>query len=431
MRHDQPSTLPSGKSRKYRRWILFSVLILIGALALYRGWGATQKKSGKRNLQIEIPVQISPIVRKTLTYSLVTTGDILPMMQVDLFPKVSGYLERINVNLGDSVHQGQVIAQIDRTEFVQKVKEAEAKVAQAKAYLAEVEAGSRPEELRQAEETVRQAQSRFENAKLQRERVDALFKKQVISKKEADLAEMEYTVAEAQLAASQQNLRLLREGARQEVKEASRAKLKEMEALLAQEQIHLQNTDVVAPFQGEIIRRYVDGGALVSPSTPIVNLVHTMTLKVVANVLERNIPFLKPGMKATIRTEAYPERMFEGRVARINIGLDLSTRTLRSEIEIPNSNRLLKPGMFTRIEVVLLEKPGVLAVPRDAVMEEEGKQFVYLVEGNKATRRPILTGIEQDRFLEVKEGLKERDRVVVRGQEAIKENTTLRIIEGS
>jgi multidrug efflux pump subunit AcrA (membrane-fusion protein) len=431
MRDDQHSNLPSEKSRNYRKWILFSVLICIGALVLYRGWGATQKKSGKRNLQTEIPVQISPIVRKTLTYSLVATGDILPMMQVDLFPKVSGYLERIRVNLGDSVHQGQVIAQIDRTEFLQKVKEAEAKVAQAKANLAELEAGSRPEELRQAEETIRQTQSRFDHAKLQRERVDALFKKQVISKKEADLAEMEYTVAEAQLAASQQHLRLLKEGARQEVKEAGRAKLREMEALLALEQIRLQNTDVVAPFQGEIIRRYVDGGALVSPSTPIVNLVHTMTLKVVANVLERDIPLLRPGMRATLRTEAYPERVFEGRVARINIGLDLSTRTLQSEIEIPNSNRLLKPGMFTRIEVVLLEKPEVLAIPRDAVMEEEGKQFVYLVEGNKAARKSILTGIEQDRFLEVKEGLKEGDQVVVRGQEAIRENTRLRVIEGS
>jgi HlyD family secretion protein len=431
MRDYQHSNLTSEKSRNYRRWILLSILFCIGALALYRGWGATQKKSGKRNLQTEIPVQISPIVRKTLTYSLVTTGDILPMMQVDLFPKVSGYLERISVNLGVSVHQGQVIAQIDRTEFLQKVKEAEAKVAQAKAYLAEIEAGSRPEELRQAEETVREAQSRFDHAKLQRQRVDALFKKQVVSKKEADLAEMEYTVAEAQWAASQQHLRLLKEGARQEVKEASRAKLKEMEALLAQEQIRLQNTDVVAPFQGEIIRRYVDGGALVSPSTPIVNLVHTTTLKVVANVLERDIPLLKPGMKAILRTEAYPERVFEGRVARINIGLDLSTRTLQSEIEIPNSNRLLKPGMFTRIEVVLLEKPEVLSIPRDAVMEEEGKQFVYLVEGNKAARRLILTGIEQDRFLEVKEGLKEGDQVVVRGQEAIRENTTLRVIEGS
>jgi len=428
---DQHLSVSSKKSRRYRRWILLSVLMVIGALALYRVWGATQKKSGKRSFQSEIPVQISPVIRKHLTYSLNATGDIAPMMQVDLSPKVSGYLERINVNLGDSVRQGQVIAQIDRTEFLQKVKEIEAKVAQAKANLSELEAGSRPEELRQAEEAVKQAQSRFDNAKLQQERIEALFKRQVISKKEADMAEMDYTVAEAQLAASQQNLKLVREGARQEVREASQAKLKEMEALLAQEQIRLQNTLIIAPFQGEIIRKYVDAGALVSPSTPIVNLVHTMTLKVVANVLERDIPLLKPGMKAKIRTEAYPDKMFEGKVARINTGLDLSTRTLQAEIEIPNSSRLLKPGMFARIEVVLLEKPEVLAIPSNAVMENKGDRFVYLLEGNKAARRPIVTGIEQDRLVEVKEGLKEGDQVVTRGQEAIRENTTVRVIEGS
>ncbi|MGB9024147.1 MAG: biotin/lipoyl-binding protein, partial [Candidatus Bathyarchaeia archaeon] len=260
MSDDQHSNLSSKKSKKYWRWVLFSVLICFGALALYRGWGATQKKSGKRNLQTEIPVQISPVVRKDLTYSLFATGDITPMMQVDLFPRVSGYLDRIHVNLGDSVRQGQVIAQIDQADFVQKVKEGEAKVAHAKAQLSELETGSRPEELRQAEEAVRQAQSRFDNAKLQRERVEALFKRQVISKKEADIADMEFTVAEAQLASSQQHLKLIKEGARQEVKEASRAKLKEMQALLAQEQIRLQNTNIVAPFQGEIIRKYVDGG---------------------------------------------------------------------------------------------------------------------------------------------------------------------------
>jgi len=431
MSDDQPSNLSSKKSKRYRKWILFSVLICIGALALYRGWGATQKKSGRRNLQTEIPVQISSVVRKNLTYSLFATGDITPMMQVDLFPRVSGYLDRINVNLGDSVRQGQVIAQIDQADFVQKVKESEAKVAQAKAQLSELEAGSRPEELRQAEEAVRQAQSRFDNAKLHRDRVDALFKKQVMSKKEMDLADMEFTVAEAQLASGQQQLKLMKEGTRQEVKEASRAKLKEMEALLAQEQIRLQNTNIVAPFQGEIIRKHVDGGALISSSTPVVTLVHTMTLKIVANVLERDIPLLKPGMKATIRTETYPERVFEGRVARINIGLELSTRTLQAEIEIPNSNRLLKPGMFARIEVVLLEKPGVLAIPGNAVILDQGERFVYVVEGNKAVRRAIVTGIEQDRFLEVKEGLKEGDQVVTRGQEAIRENTTIKVIEGS
>ena len=194
-----------------RRWILLLVVIGVAALALYQVWGFTQKKSGtQRVTRAEIPVQITPVIRKPLTYSLRATGDIAPLMQVDLFPKVSGYLERIDVHIGDVVKQGQVIAQIDPTDFLHKVREIEAKVAQAKANLSELEAGSRPEELRQAEEAVRQAQSRFDNAKLQRERIDALFKRQVISKKEADTAEMEYTVAEAQLAASQQNLKLLR-----------------------------------------------------------------------------------------------------------------------------------------------------------------------------------------------------------------------------
>lgn len=431
MRDDPHPTFLSKKLKGYRKWVILFVLIFVGALALYRGWGAIQKKSGKRSFQTEIPVQISPVIRKQMTYSLTVTGDIAPMMQVDLFPKVSGYLERIDVNLGDSARQGQGIAQIDRADFLQKVKEVEAKVAQAKANLSELEAGSRPEELRQAEEALRQAQSRFDNAKLHRERIEALFKRQVISKKEADIAEMDYTVAEAQLAASQQNLKLVREGARQEVREGSRAKLKEMEALLAQEQIRLQNTLIVAPFQGEIIRKYIDAGALVSPSTPIVNLVHTMTLKIVANVLEKDIPLLKPAMKAKIRTEAYPDRVFEGKVARINTGLDLTTRTLQAEIEIPNSSRLLKPGMFARIEVVLLEKPQVLAIPSNAVIVGQGEQFVYVVEGNKAVRKPVVTGIEQDRFVEVREGLKEGDQVIVRGQEAIRENTTIKVIEGS
>ena len=151
-------------------------LVVLAGLALYRGWGFTQKRSGtQRAARMEVPVQVTPVVSKPLTYSMKVTGDILPLMQVDLFPKVSGYLERIDVHIGDIVKQGQVIAQIDRTDFLQKVREIEAKVAQAKAQLAEIETGTRTEELRQAEEAVKQAQSRFENARLQHERIEALY----------------------------------------------------------------------------------------------------------------------------------------------------------------------------------------------------------------------------------------------------------------
>jgi HlyD family secretion protein len=431
MMNESQSSLRSRKGVKTWRWIILIALIGVGGLILYRGWASTQKRSASQRVaRGDIPVQIAPVVHQNLTYSLIANGDIAPLMQVDLFPKVSGYLEKISVQMGDSVRQGQVIAQIDRAEFLQKVKEIEAKVAQAKAQYAELEAGTRVEDVREAEEAVKQAQSRFNNAKFQRERVLALYNRQVISKKEADVSEMDYNVTEAQLAASEQRLKSLKEGARPEVRAASLGKLKEMEAVLAQEQIRLQNTQIIAPFPGEIVRRNVDNGSLLSPSTPVVTLAHMETLKVVANVLEKDISFVKIGMKVKILSEAYPDKPFEGTIVRINKALDLATRTLQAEINVPNPGRLLKPGMFARIEVALKEKLGALVVPRTAVVEEEGKQFVFVVEGNQAIRKPIVTGIEQGTVIEVVEGVKDGDKIVVRGQESLRDRSTIRVVEG-
>lgn len=414
------------------RWFFLAAVIILAGLVIYRGWGFTQKRSGsQRATRLETPVQITSVVSKPLTYSIKVTGDILPLMQVDLYPKVSGYLERIDVHIGEIVKQGQVIAQIERTDYLQKVREIEAKVAQARAQLKELEAGTRTEELRQAEEAVRQAQSKFENARLHWERIETLFKRQVISKKEMDSAEMEYTVAEAQLASSQQNLKLLRGGARQEVREATQAKLKEMEAILEQERIRLQNTKIVAPFRGEISRKHVDAGALVSSSTPLVILVHTETLKIVANVLEKDIPLLKPGMKAKVWVESYPDKVFEGRVEKINSALELSTRTLQAEIYIPNPSRFLKPGMFSNVEIVLLEKPQTLVIPREAILETGSEMSVFVVEGKQAVRRPITLGYEQNRMVEVLKGLNQGDQIIIKGQQLIKDGSAIRVVEGS
>jgi len=432
MNDQEPPKASLKIGRNKWKWFLVAAGVLLVGLALYQGWGFTQKRAGtQRAARMEVPVQVTPVVSKPLTYSIKVTGDILPLMQVDLFPKVSGYLERIPVHIGDLMKQGQVIAQIDQTDFLNKVKEIEAKVAQAKAQLTEIQTGTRTEELRQAEEAVKQAQSRFDNANLQHERVEALYRREVISKKERDLADMECTVAEAQLASSQQQLKLLREGARQEVRDSSQAKLGEMEAILEQERNHLKDTKIVAPFRGEVSRKYVDAGALVSSSTPLVNLVYTETLKIVANVLEKDIPLLKAGMKARIRVESYPEKVFEGRVEKINSALDLSTRTLQAEIYIPNSDRFLKPGMFANVEVVLLEKPQTLVIPREAVMGAGGEISVFVVEGKRAVRRPVALGYEQDRMVEILKGLNEGDQVVIKGQQLIKDGSAIRVVEES
>ncbi len=87
--------------------------------------------------------------------------------------------------------------------------------------------------------------------------------------------------------------------------------------------------------------------------------------------------------------------------------------------------------MFAHIEISLLEKPGVVAVPREAVLEENGARFIFTVEGNKAARKPVVTGIEEGPLVEVREGLKEGDRVITRGQNLLKENSIVRVVEGS
>lgn len=417
--------------KRYQKWLILIFLILLGGLLLYRGWAITQKKSqANRVKRGEIPVQTFPVTKKSFSYSIVLTGDISPLMHVDLFPKVSGYLKRIDVQLGDPVSQGKVIAEIDDTEYLLKVKEAEAKLAQVRAQFEEIQTGTRTEELRQAEEAVKQAQSRFENAKIHRERMEALYQRGVVSKKEWDLAEMEFKVAEAQLRASQEHLKLLREGARQEVREATQAKLKEVESILKQETLRLEYTKIRAPFSGEISRRYVDPGTLVSPSTPIVSLVHTETVKVVANIPEKEISLLRLGMGARIWTEALPGKYFEGKIAQISSALDMNTRTIQAEIYISNTKRLLKPGMFAKVELTLSEKPQAFVIPKVALLEEGGEKFVFTVQDGRALRKRVVAGFEKNEEIEILEGLSEGEQIVIRGQESLKDRAAVKVIEG-
>jgi HlyD family secretion protein len=431
MRNETQPGMPASKKKRAWKWAAVFVLVAVGGLVLYRGWASNQKRTvGSRAARGEIPVEISAAQRGDITYVFNATGDISALMQVDLFPKVSGYLEKISVNLGDSVRQGQGIAQIDRSDFLQKVREVEARVGQAKAALSELDAGTRSEDIRQAEEAVKQAQSRYDNAKAQRERMEALFKKQIISKKDFDNADTECSVCDAQLASSQERLKQLKEGTRQEVKDAGRARLKEMEAILAQEQTRLENATITAPFSGEITRRYVDAGALVSASTPLVTLAHTETVKVTANLLEKDVSLVKPGMKAKIRAEAFPEKIFEGTIVRINSALDLATRTLQTEIHIPNPGRMLKPGMFAKIEIALSTKAGAVTVPKVAVIEEGKERAVFVIDNNQALRKTVVIGIEQGDRVEVVEGIREGEQIVIKGQGSLKDRSPVRVIEG-
>lgn len=417
-------------SRRVQLGAIIGLLLLLGGLAAYRGLALPRDRDGTRRPTREITVRVAEARRGPVRHVLQTTGDILPLLQVDLAPKVSGTVAAVEIQIGQAVPTGQVIVRLDQTESLQRVAEAEAKVAQAAARVAELQAGSRPEEIRQAEETLRQAVSRRGNARLNRDRIRDLFATGAVSQRDLDEAELAVTLTEAQQAAAEQGLALLRQGARLEVRTVAEAELKEAEALHAQQRTLLDYSTIRAPFAGHITRRLVDPGATVGPNTPVATLISLSTVKVVLAVPERDTPLLAPHSPAQIRVDAFPGRTFPGRVARINSALDPLSRTLAAEIHADNPEGLLLPGMFARAEVTLLARDGIL-IPSEAMLEEAGAAAVFVVEGGTARRRPVESGYLQGTLIEIRQGLAPGERVVVAGQQGLRDGAAVRLLEGA
>ncbi len=414
-------------SRRAQLAGLVGLLLLLGGVAAYRG--LARDRDGTRRPAREITVRVAEARRGPVRHVLSTTGDVLPLLQVDLTPKVSGTVAAVEVEIGQAVAAGQVIARLEQTEFQQRVAEAEAKVARAAARVAELNAGARPEEIRQAEETLRQAVSRRGNARLNRDRIRELFAGGAVSQRELDEAELAVTLTEAQQEAAEQSLALLRQGAHPEVRAAAEAELKEAQALLAQQRTQLAYSTLLAPFTGHITRRLVDPGATVGPTTPIATLMTLGTVKVLLAVPERDTPLLTVRSPAIIRVDAFPGRKFPGRVARINSALDPSSRTLAAELHVANPEGLLLPGMFARAEATLLEREGIL-IPNEAVLEEGGAEAVFVVEAGTAHRRPVETGYLQGALIEIRRGLTGGEAVVVAGQQGLRDGATVRLLQG-
>jgi len=256
--------------------ILIGMLILLGA-ALY--WaGAESRKETKAsapavgNRQRVIPVETVELRRGTLERHLYLTGSIVAEATVDVFSKVSGILERIGVNQGDTVEADQIIAIVEREEKEAELQEDRAALDVLRARWAQMETGARPEEITQAEQLVHQTKASWETSLDNYRRLKKLKDRDFISQQRLDEAILKVTLSEAEHRSATEKLTLLKKGARQEDRDGLLAQMREAEATVRLAEIHLKNTTIRAPVSGIISKRYVDRGALVGTSAPILRM---------------------------------------------------------------------------------------------------------------------------------------------------------------
>lgn len=199
-------------------------------------------------------------------------------------------------------------------------------------------------------------------------------------------------------------------------------------------ELMLRNTQLRAPFSGIITAKRINEGEvfLLAPSASgapsIVTLMQIDFLKALVNVTETDFPLIRLNQTAKIEVDVYPEQTFTGTISRIDPAINSITRTFTVEVKIPNPKRLLRPGMFARVKIKTGETEAIF-VPRSALIKQLGSNifYVYLVENNIAIRKDVKLGVELDEWIEVKEGLKFNDQLIIKGIGRVKNGTQVTI----
>jgi len=442
-----------------RRKLVFGGLAVLLLLMAWRTIDSLQaRRPAQQGAGAQRPaavVQVASVRRATITVRASFVGEVTPRTRVDVVPRIPGIISAIMVEEGDLVSRGQIIARLDpkevrfqldqaranlHTQRVQ-VDMARANLDTQRARLAQAAAGSPTEQVRQAEEQLRQARANLEYSRAQLRRAEELFSQGYISRQQVDAARLDVTVQETRVRGAEEQLNQLRRGARTEDVQVTRAQVEEAEAAfrqsisrLSQAQVTvrqaqslLSEATVHAPASGVVARKFVYVGATVTSSSPIVQLINVDPAVITVPVAERDLSRILVGMPVTVRTDALPGKAFAGRVTAISPVLAAASRTAEVKVDVPNPQRLLRPGMFASVEILVARREGVAAVPVDALIDQDNEQIVFVVEGQTARSRPLTTGISDGALVEITSGVRVGEMVIVAGHRTLRDGAQVSV----
>lgn len=422
-----------GKVRRPLPWIVGAVLV--GTLGL----GAIAVSTRNRAPSYDLDALTVPVEQTALTVRNTASGTVKPVQTVNLSPKSSGILERLFVEQGDRVVQGQIIAQMESRGVEAQLRQNQAAVAEAEARLAEVRRGNLPTAISQAQAGLDAAQAQVEDARARVELAEEqlarnrqLAQSGAISENELDTfvqaqrsAIASLRSAEFQAEEARQRLADVRNDPQPEAIAQAEARLLQAQAQLEATQVLLEETRIRAPFSGIITQRFATEGAFVTPttsasdassatSTAIVAL--ASDLEIVAEVPEADIAEIRPGQAVEIRADAFPDDLFEGVVQVIAPeAIERQNVTLfQVRIDLSTGEDQLLSNMNVTVAFIGQQVDNALVVPTVAVITQSGRTGV-LVPGdqNRIRFKPVTLGSQAGDRIQILEGLAEGDRVFV------------------
>jgi HlyD family secretion protein len=357
----------------------------------------------------------------------------------DLYAKISGFLKKQPVDIGDEVTAGQELAQIDAPEYEQELNHAQAALAQAHAQVtqmnarvatakADFEAATANIKLADAELVKATANLGFRTK--QYERIKRLFELKSIDERSVDEKEEQREAAQA--AEHSARAGILAAKAQEAAAEAkiaqaqadvvdAKAKVQVADSMVARAQVFLEYTRIVSPYKGVVTQRGFHKGDFIRAAeqggtTPLLTVARIDKMRVIVKVPERDVPFTDPGDPAIVELDAIPGLKFKAEVSRIANSEDRVSRSMRTEIDLKNTANQLRDGMFGRVTIMLRKAGNGLTVPSSSLVAESKskKNAVFVVHDGKAHLQHVEVGQDDGIRAEILSGLSIDDRVVAR-----------------
>jgi RND family efflux transporter MFP subunit len=381
----------------HARWA-WPALLVLPLAAGTAGCRHATKVSAQSTTSADSSVPVAPVVEPTraaLSNQLQVAGELIPYQQVQLHAKVSGYIKHIYVDIGDRVHTGQDLADLEIPELLAQVNASKAGIQRA------------DEDVLRAKSAVIRAQADHTALHAEYTRLkQAASEPGLIAQQELDDAQAKDSSSDAEVASAKANL-----SAMQQALDVAKANSMRYTALA-------NYSHILAPFNGVVTWRYSDTGALVQAGTssagaqPVVKLDETDILRLRLPVPSELAPFVQDGDTAQVSIEATGEKL-TGKIVRTTGSLDLATRTLQVEIDLKNPDGKLLPGMYADVTMNVQRSGTGLTLPIQAVDQTANPPYAFVVNSQGLIeKRQLRLGIQSPTRVEVVSGIKQGERVV-------------------
>jgi len=356
------------------------------------------KVRAKSSSAAAVTVGVTKVARKSLQRQITLSAELVPFQEIDVYAKESGFVKNLYVDYGRRVQTGQLMATLEIPELEAQLQEDEAAIKNA------------TDEVSRAEHKLKRYQAQYRALHLEYTRLNGVFESQpgLVAQQEVDDAQGKDLAAASQVDAGESAL------------EAARSQLLVDKSRLIHDQALFAYSRITAPFSGVVTQRYANLGTLMQAGTssstqamPLVKLSQDDLYRLVIPVPESSVRYIRVGDPVEVRVPSL-NRAFPGKVARFSLDVQEGTRTMHTEVDVPNRDRLLMPGMYAETTLTLETKDNVLAVPLEAVNHEGDQATVYVVSpAGKVEDRVVTVGLQTSTDAEVVSGLAEGESVIV------------------